>query len=112
MGDSSTVRAFHNDIVELNRLQGVVKISLMQLRSWLCLFVALQDADDPGRFRVLIGESTQILSSDHNLFGQPADNQSLTDPRKTWLVDRRRKRVPLIYGNKRYLLVILVSPKF
>ena len=31
------------------------------------LFVALQDADDPGKFRVLIGENTQILSRDDNL---------------------------------------------
>ena len=31
------------------------------------LFVALQDADDPGKFRVLIGENTQLLSRDDNL---------------------------------------------
>ena len=30
------------------------------------LFVALQDADDPGKFRVLIGENTQLLSRDDN----------------------------------------------
>ncbi|WP_309605201.1 hypothetical protein [Phenylobacterium sp.] len=31
------------------------------------LFIALQDPDDPGRFRVLIGENTHILSRDDNL---------------------------------------------
>ena len=31
------------------------------------LFIALQDADDPGRFRLLIGENTQILSREDNL---------------------------------------------
>lgn len=31
------------------------------------LFVAAQDADDPGRFRVLVGENTHILSREDNL---------------------------------------------
>ena len=31
------------------------------------LFLAIQDVDDPGRFRVLIGENTHILSRDDNL---------------------------------------------
>ena len=31
------------------------------------LFLALQDADDPGKLRVLIGENTQLLSRDDNL---------------------------------------------
>ena len=31
------------------------------------LFLALQDADDPGKFRVLIGENTHILSREDNL---------------------------------------------
>ena len=43
------------------------------------LFVALQDADDPGKFRVLIGENTQILSRDDNLSSGnlPTINRSL-----------------------------------
>ena len=43
------------------------------------LFVALQDADDPGRFRVLIGENTQLLSRDDNLSSGnlPTINRSL-----------------------------------
>lgn len=31
------------------------------------LFVALQDADDPGKFRVLVGQNTHILSREDNL---------------------------------------------
>lgn len=31
------------------------------------LFIALQDADDPGKFRLLIGENTHILSREDNL---------------------------------------------
>ena len=43
------------------------------------LFVALQDADDPGKFRVLIGENTQLLSRDDNLSSGnlPTINRSL-----------------------------------
>ena len=43
------------------------------------LFVALQDADDPGAFRVLIGENTQLLSRDDNLSSGnlPTINRSL-----------------------------------
>ena len=43
------------------------------------LFVALQDADDPGKFRVLIGENTQMLSRDDNLSSGnlPTINRSL-----------------------------------
>jgi len=43
------------------------------------LFVALQDADDPGKFRILIGENTQILSRDDNLSSGnlPTINRSL-----------------------------------
>ena len=43
------------------------------------LFVALQDGDDPGKFRVLIGENTQILSRDDNLSSGnlPTINRSL-----------------------------------
>ena len=43
------------------------------------LFVALQDADDPGKFRVLFGENTQLLSRDDNLSSGnlPTINRSL-----------------------------------
>ena len=43
------------------------------------LFVALQSADDPGAFRILIGENTQILSRDDNLSSGnlPTINRSL-----------------------------------
>jgi len=43
------------------------------------LFVALQDADDPGTFRILIGENTQLLSRDDNLSSGnlPTINRSL-----------------------------------
>ena len=43
------------------------------------LFVALQDADDPGKFRVLVGENTQLLSRDDNLSSGnlPTINRSL-----------------------------------
>jgi len=43
------------------------------------LFLALQDADDPGKFRLLIGENTQILSRDDNLSSGnlPTINRSL-----------------------------------
>lgn len=42
-------------------------------------FVAIQDVDDPGRFRVLIGENTHILSRDDNLSSGnlPTINRSL-----------------------------------
>jgi len=44
------------------------------------LFVALQNANDPDKFRVLIGENTQILSHDDNLSSGnlPTINRSLT----------------------------------
>ena len=43
------------------------------------LFVALQDADDPGRFRALFGENTHILSREDNLSSGnlPTINRSL-----------------------------------
>ena len=43
------------------------------------LFIALQDPDDPGRFRVLVGENTHILSRDDNLSSGnlPTINRSL-----------------------------------
>ena len=43
------------------------------------LFVAVQDVDDPGRFRVLVGENTHILSRDDNLSSGnlPTINRSL-----------------------------------
>ena len=43
------------------------------------LFIALQDPDDPGKFRVLIGENTHILSRDDNLSSGnlPTINRSL-----------------------------------
>ena len=43
------------------------------------LFVALQNANDPGKLRVLIGENTQILSPDDNLSSGnlPTINRSL-----------------------------------
>ncbi|MBA3898187.1 MAG: hypothetical protein H0X36_13865 [Sphingomonadaceae bacterium] len=43
------------------------------------LFVALQDADDPARFRLLFGHNTSILSRDDNLSSGnlPAINRSL-----------------------------------
>ena len=43
------------------------------------LFVALRNANDPGKFRVLIGENTQILSRDDNLSSGnlPTINRSL-----------------------------------
>ena len=43
------------------------------------LFVSLQDADDPGRFRVLFGHNTHILSRDDNLSSgnSPTINRSL-----------------------------------
>ena len=42
-------------------------------------FLAIQDVDDPGRFRVLIGENTHILSRDDNLSSGnlPTINRSL-----------------------------------
>ena len=42
-------------------------------------FLALQDVDDPGRFRLLIGENTHILSRDDNLSSGnlPTINRSL-----------------------------------
>jgi hypothetical protein len=48
-------------------------------RNFENLFVALQDANDPGRFRVLIGENTHILSRDDNLSSGnlPTINRSL-----------------------------------
>ena len=43
------------------------------------LFVSVQDVDDPGRFRVLVGENTHILSRDDNLSSGylPTINRSL-----------------------------------
>jgi hypothetical protein len=43
------------------------------------LFLALQDVDDPGRFRLLVGENTHILSRDDNLSSGnlPTINRSL-----------------------------------
>ena len=43
------------------------------------LFVALQDADDPGKFRVLVGQNTHILSREDNLSSGnlPTINRSL-----------------------------------
>ena len=43
------------------------------------LFVAIQDADDPGKFRLLVGENTHILSRDDNLSSGnlPTINRSL-----------------------------------
>jgi len=43
------------------------------------LFVAVQDADDPGKFRLLVGENTHILSRDDNLSSGnlPTINRSL-----------------------------------
>lgn len=42
-------------------------------------FLALQDVDDPGRFRLLVGENTHILSRDDNLSSGnlPTINRSL-----------------------------------
>ena len=48
-------------------------------RNFENLFVSLQDADDPGRFRVLFGHNTHILSRDDNLSSGnlPTINRSL-----------------------------------
>ena len=48
-------------------------------RNFENLFLALQDANDPGRFRILIGENTHILSRDDNLSSGnlPTINRSL-----------------------------------
>ncbi|MBA3466298.1 MAG: hypothetical protein H0T21_02735, partial [Gemmatimonadaceae bacterium] len=48
-------------------------------RNFENLFFALQDPDDPGRFRVLIGENTHILSREDNLSSGnlPTINRSL-----------------------------------
>ena len=48
-------------------------------RNFENLFVALQDADDPGRFRILFGHNTHILSRDDNLSSGnlPTINRSL-----------------------------------
>ncbi len=48
-------------------------------RNFENLFFALQDASDPGRFRVLIGENTHIISRDDNLSSGnlPTINRSL-----------------------------------
>ncbi len=48
-------------------------------RNFENLFVALQDPDDPGKFRLLIGENTHILSRDDNLSSGnlPTINRSL-----------------------------------
>lgn len=49
------------------------------LRNFENLFVALQNPDDPGKFRLLIGENTHILSRDDNLSSGnlPTINRSL-----------------------------------
>ena len=48
-------------------------------RNFENLFIALQDADDPGRFRLLFGHNTHILSRDDNLSSGnlPTINRSL-----------------------------------
>ena len=48
-------------------------------RNFENLFVSLQDADDPGKFRVLFGHNTHILSRDDNLSSGnlPTINRSL-----------------------------------
>lgn len=48
-------------------------------RNFENLFVSLQDADDPGRFRALFGHNTHILSRDDNLSSGnlPTINRSL-----------------------------------
>ena len=48
-------------------------------RNFENLFLALQDANDPGRFRILIGENTHIISRDDNLSSGnlPSINRSL-----------------------------------
>jgi hypothetical protein len=48
-------------------------------RNFENLFVALQDPDDPGKFRVLVGQNTHILSRDDNLSSGnlPTINRSL-----------------------------------
>ena len=48
-------------------------------RNFENLFVSLQDADDPGRFRLLFGHNTHILSRDDNLSSGnlPTLNRSL-----------------------------------
>ena len=48
-------------------------------RNFENMFVALQDPDDPGKFRLLIGENTHILSRDDNLSSGnlPTINRSL-----------------------------------
>ena len=48
-------------------------------RNFENLFIALQDADDPGKFRLLFGHNTHILSRDDNLSSGnlPTINRSL-----------------------------------